>query len=665
MQRVNKPNSSDKTFLVIQDPEMSIEKLSKNFEKDRATAALLYKTADAIITEHDIVKLVASGKDAASTTVESIMTKGPVCVIANAKPVEILETMKKARFRHVPQVNNNGQVVDIIDIVNVAQQLHEEQQNNSRSSSAFSWFLDKIFAPETNNTAVNNWSDINFDNTTIDDNNRTSTEDSIALGISKMITIEEAAKEMLKRKTSGLLVIDLKTGTLEGIFCESDIVRKVISRGLNPSQTPVRAAMTIKPTTLNTETTKPLDALNLMLEKRFRHLPVADNDNRATGLHSILNLTFEVLGSRFIDDSNNYNHDGEKREDTDIIHRGMHTYRYLVKKWENEFANNNDDAEDEEETETTNDQAHIERESSNNNNTETVVEGNAIVTNKFNEKMGIALKKSKQAKQYLQNSEFQQAKKSFSRCILHFKQAEKYMDNDQNRLIMDRAKADIHFRLGETNFLMSEYSDALSDYQQVEGFACSDGRSFDNLTAIKWMVETGVDPEHLFTSKIQALCQLKRYEDAVEVLCIVKNSNELCQSLLQKVLIPVINQEIDNGHESFEKQKWDDATVDFTKAKRFLKTLQKIQIVYIDEAKMTLNIVDKKLKEVSEQKERENVQPKATVKKELSELAFLMSAMTQNENNPPAPVVNVKPALATKTKVVEDEENNNVNVATV
>ena len=33
-----------------------------------------------------------------------------------------------------------------------------------------------------------------------------------------------------------------------------------------------------------------------------------------------------------------------------------------------------------------------------------------------------------------------------------------------------------------------------------------------------------------------------------------------------------------------------------------------------------------------------------------------MSAMTQNENNPPAPVVNVKPALATKTKVVEDEE---------
>ena len=87
MQRVNKPNSSDKTFLVIQDPEMSIEELSGYFEEDRATAALLYKTADAItiITEHDIVKLVASGKDAASTTVESIMTKDPVVVIADAK----------------------------------------------------------------------------------------------------------------------------------------------------------------------------------------------------------------------------------------------------------------------------------------------------------------------------------------------------------------------------------------------------------------------------------------------------------------------------------------------------------------------------------------------------------------------------------------------------
>ena len=144
---------------------------------------LLYKTAD-IITEHDIVKLVASGKDAASTTVESIMTKGPVCVIADAKPVEILETMKKARFRHVPQVNKYGQVVDIIDIVNVAQQLYEEYNRlSNRSSSAFSWLLDKLYPPEAKITAVNNWSDINFDNTTIDDNNRTSTEDSIALGI--------------------------------------------------------------------------------------------------------------------------------------------------------------------------------------------------------------------------------------------------------------------------------------------------------------------------------------------------------------------------------------------------------------------------------------------------------------------------------------------------
>ena len=77
------------------------------------------------------------------------------------------------------------------------------------------------------------------------------------------------------------------------------------------------------------------------------------------------------------------------------------------------------------------------------------------------------------------------------------------------------------------------------------------------------------------------------------------------------------------GMNPLKKQKWDDATVDFTKAKRFLKTIQKIQIVYIDEAKMTLNIVDKKLKEVSEQKERENVQPKATVKKRIERTCFL------------------------------------------
>ena len=188
-------------------------------------------------------------------------------------------------------------MVDIVDIVTVARQLHEEQKNDNRSSSFLKSIMDRLFAPEVSSTisAVNTWGEINFTEA-----ETKSTSDPAVLGISKDTTIEDAAKEMLKRKTSGLLVVDMKTGELEGIFCESDIVRKVVSRGLPPSQIKVRAAMTIKPTTLNMATTKPLDALNMMLEKRFRHLPVADENNRAAGLHSILNLTFEVLGTRLI-----------------------------------------------------------------------------------------------------------------------------------------------------------------------------------------------------------------------------------------------------------------------------------------------------------------------------------------------------------------------------
>lgn len=285
--------------------------------------------------------------------------------------------------------------------------------------------------------------------------------------------------------------------------------------------------------------------------------------------------------------------------------------------------------------------------------------------------MKIALKKRNEALQHLNKSECQQAKKSFSRCLLHFKQAERYMTTEGNRFIMDKAKADIFFRHGETNFLMTEYSDALSDYMQVEALACAHNRSFNDSTAEEWMInEVGLHPNQLFTSKIQALCQLLRYEDAVEVLCTVKHNNKLCQYLVNKVLTPVVNQHIGNGVESFGKQKWENAKADFNNAKRFLSTFNDINMKV--GATMTLNAVESKLNAVESNLNNDTVakeeQPQVTVKKELSELAFLMSSMNQNQHGNPSaptmakaniaiPVTSKKGAMSGKT--FENDENMN------
>ena len=342
-----------------------------------------------------------------------------------------------------------------------------------------------------------------------------STSDPAVLGISKDTTIEDAAKEMLKRKTSGLLVVDMETGELEGIFCESDIVRKVVSRGLPPSQIKVRAAMTIKPTTLNMATTKPLDALNMMLEKRFRHLPVADENNRAAGLHSILNLTFEVLGTRLIGNTtNNINRAG----DDEVIARGLHTYLKLVQMWENKFSNDEIESVDVEENQmpacakdvkVPGDKSTHENQSTPNQNS-SASSSDESQNNKFLYFMEKAFRKRNEALKCLSESQCQKAKKLFGTCMLRFNQAEKYiMDSAKNRRMMEQAKADVHFRLGETNFVIGEYSDALHDYQQVELLVCSNGRSFENNSAIEWMKNcVGVHPSRLMASKMEALCQL-------------------------------------------------------------------------------------------------------------------------------------------------------------
>ena len=62
---------------------------------------------------------------------------------------------------------------------------------------------------------------------------------------------------------------------LEGIFSERDAVFRVLAEGLDPGQTRLDQMMTREPMTLGPETTA-VDALRLMSEIGFRHLPIVE-----------------------------------------------------------------------------------------------------------------------------------------------------------------------------------------------------------------------------------------------------------------------------------------------------------------------------------------------------------------------------------------------------
>ena len=97
-------------------------------------------------------------------------------------------------------------------------------------------------------------------------------------------TVFSALETMAEHNIGAVLVLD--GDELSGIVTERDYARKVKLRALGSNDTPVGEIMT---TVLHTvvPTTTVAECMQLMTDKRVRHLPVVDDDGRLVGLVSI------------------------------------------------------------------------------------------------------------------------------------------------------------------------------------------------------------------------------------------------------------------------------------------------------------------------------------------------------------------------------------------
>jgi len=104
----------------------------------------------------------------------------------------------------------------------------------------------------------------------------------------------DAIRLMAEHHVGALLV--MKGAVLEGIVSERDYARKVILRGRSSSDTPVRDIMSSPVLTVTLDTTVP-QCMQLMTERRVRHLPVVDGA-RVVGVVSIGDLVKAVIAEQ-------------------------------------------------------------------------------------------------------------------------------------------------------------------------------------------------------------------------------------------------------------------------------------------------------------------------------------------------------------------------------
>jgi len=101
-------------------------------------------------------------------------------------------------------------------------------------------------------------------------------------------TIGHAAEKMVQYEVSAIVVSDSPYSRLLGIVTERDLTRAVAGR-VHTSEARVREWMTPDPKTV-TESTDPVEAVQIMIDGRFRHLPVVEESGRAVGIVSIRDL---------------------------------------------------------------------------------------------------------------------------------------------------------------------------------------------------------------------------------------------------------------------------------------------------------------------------------------------------------------------------------------
>ena len=108
-------------------------------------------------------------------------------------------------------------------------------------------------------------------------------------------SVFHALSVMSEHDVGAVLVLDGEQ--LVGIFSERDYARKMILHGKSSRETPVREVMSDRVAYV-TKTASLEECMALMTEKRFRHLPVLEDDGTVAGLISIGDMVKETISSQ-------------------------------------------------------------------------------------------------------------------------------------------------------------------------------------------------------------------------------------------------------------------------------------------------------------------------------------------------------------------------------
>ncbi|WCJ37720.1 CBS / octicosapeptide/Phox/Bemp1 (PB1) domains-containing protein [Euphorbia peplus] len=262
----------------------------------RRVDAVLLTDANAllsgIVTDKDVAaRVIAEGLKPDQTVVSKIMTKNPIFVTADSLAIDALQKMVQGKFRHLPVVEN-GEVIAILDITKCLYDAISRMEKAAEQGSAIAAAVEGV---------ERQWGS-NFSATTFIETLRErmfkpslstiigeQTKVAIALPSD---SVHVAAKRMRDLRVNSVIIA--AGNRIQGILTSKDILMRVVAQNLSPELTLVEKVMTLNPECATVETTV-LDALHIMHDGKFLHLPVVDKDGSVAACVDVLHITHAAI----------------------------------------------------------------------------------------------------------------------------------------------------------------------------------------------------------------------------------------------------------------------------------------------------------------------------------------------------------------------------------
>lgn len=204
------------------------------------------KRLTGIFTGRDAVRLVARVDDAAEVPLGKAMTRTPVVISPTSRAIDALRAMAEVECRHLPVVHEGAihGVLSRRDFKGMELEAFVRRQSGTPTGKALDRNVSDAMGPTR------------------------------PLIVPSSKTIREACRSMRRRKCGCALVVD-DQGQLVGIFTGRDAVR-AIAEDKKAGATQLSSAMTKPPVTISPDR-HAVEALRIMSDCGFRHLPVVEN----------------------------------------------------------------------------------------------------------------------------------------------------------------------------------------------------------------------------------------------------------------------------------------------------------------------------------------------------------------------------------------------------